>query len=70
MVEGRFKYFWGLFTNYDDKILAFLDHLPPCVDIFYGINVDKKWIFLTSYLPRLVNVVCVAFAQVFYRKVP
>ena len=26
--------------------LAFFDHLPPCVDIFYGINVDKKWAFL------------------------
>ena len=28
----------GLFTNYVDKILAFFDHLPPCVDIFYGMN--------------------------------
>ena len=33
----------GSFTNYVDKILAFFDHLPPYVDIFYGINVDKKW---------------------------
>ena len=32
----------GLFTNYIDKIFAFFDHLPPCVDIFYGMNVDKK----------------------------
>ena len=32
----------GAFTNYVDKILASFDHLPPCVDIFYGINVDKK----------------------------
>ena len=34
------------FTNYVDKILAFFDHLPPRVDIFCGINVDKKWTFL------------------------
>ena len=36
----------GSFTNHVDKILAFFDHLPPCVDIFYGINLDKKWKFL------------------------
>ena len=36
----------GSFTNYVDKILTFFDHLPPCVDIFYGIIVDKKWTFL------------------------
>ena len=37
----------GLFTNYVDKILTFFDHLllPPCVDIFYCINVDKKWTY-------------------------
>ena len=29
----------GSFTTYVDKILAFFDHLPPCVDIFYGMNV-------------------------------
>ena len=40
----------GSFTNYVDKILAFSDHLPPCVDIFYGMNVDKKWAFL-DHLP-------------------
>ena len=34
----------GLFSNYVDKI--FFDHLPPCIDIFYGMNVDKKWTFL------------------------
>ena len=33
----------GAFKNYVDKILAFFDHLLPCsVDIFYGINVEKK----------------------------
>ena len=26
------------FTNFVDKILAFLDHLLPCIDICYGIN--------------------------------
>ena len=35
----------GSFTNYVDKILAFFDHLPTSVDIFYGMNVDKKWTF-------------------------
>ena len=38
--------------------LAFLDHLPPSVYIFYGIKVYKKSIFLTTYPPPLVNVVC------------
>ena len=35
----------GSFTNYVGKILAFFDHLPPWVDIFYGMNVDKTWTF-------------------------
>ena len=51
----------GSFTNYFDKILAFFDHLHPCVDIFYGMNVKKNWTFLhhlPTYLPRLVKVVC------------
>ena len=38
--------------------LAFFDHLPPSVDIFYGMNIDKKSILLTNYPPPLVNVVC------------
>ena len=38
--------------------LAFLDHLPPSVYIFYGIKVYKKPIFWTTYPPPLVNVVC------------
>ena len=44
----------GEFTNYVDKILAFFDHLPSCVDIFYGIQVDRKWRlldYLPTYLP-------------------
>ena len=32
----------GAFFNYVDKIFAFFDHLPPYVDIFYLVNVDKK----------------------------
>ena len=48
----------GAFTNYVDKILAFFDHLHTFVDIFYGMNVDKSGHVLTTYLPRLVNVVC------------
>ena len=31
----------GLFTKYIDKILEFFEYLPPCIDIFYGMNVDK-----------------------------
>ena len=38
--------------------LAFFDHLPPSVYIFYGIKVYKKSIFLTTYPPPLVNIVC------------
>ena len=40
----------GAFTNYLDEFLAFFDHLPPCVDIFYLINIDKNKTFL-DYLP-------------------
>ena len=35
----------GPFTNWVDKFLDLFDHLPPSVDIFYLINVDKKSIF-------------------------
>ena len=28
----------------------FFHNLPPCVDIFYGMNVDKRWIFM-DHLP-------------------
>ena len=42
----------GAFTNYVDKILALFDPLPPSVDIFYLINVDKKWTF-SDHLPPL-----------------
>ena len=38
----------GLFTNYVDKFLAYFDHLPPCVDMFYLINVDKIQHFWTT----------------------
>ena len=44
----------GSFTNYVDKILAFFDHLPPCVDIFYGMNIDKNWT-LEDHLPTNVS---------------
>ena len=40
----------GSFTNYVDKFWLFLTTYPPCVNIFYGINVDKMWTFL-DYLP-------------------
>ena len=38
--------------------LSFFYHLPPSVYIFYGLKVYKKSIFLTTYPPALVNVVC------------
>ena len=44
----------GSFTNYVNKTLAFFDHLPTYVDIFYGMNVDKKW----ALLDHLPNVIC------------
>ena len=34
------------------------DRLPPSVYIFYGVKVYKKSIFLTTYPPPLLNVVC------------
>ena len=38
---------------------GFLYHLPPWVDIFYDMKVDKKWTFLDHlYIPRFVTVVC------------
>ena len=40
----------GTFTNYVYKILASFDHLPPCVYIFYGMKVYKKWTIL-DHLP-------------------
>ena len=40
------------------RFVFFFDHLPPSVYIFYGIKVYKKSIFLTTYPPPLVNVVC------------
>ena len=48
----------GAFTKYVDKILSYFDHLPPYVDIFYLIKVDKIWHFWTTYPPLLFNVVC------------
>ena len=42
-IDGRVIYTIGSFTNYADQFLAFFDHQPPFVDIFYVINVDKKW---------------------------
>ena len=47
--EKKSRYFrlklMGSFTNYVDKILVFFDYLPTCIDIYYGMNVDKKWTF-------------------------
>ena len=46
-IEGReLRGSKGWFRNYVNEVFAFLDHLLPCVDIFYSVNVDKKWTFL------------------------
>jgi hypothetical protein len=47
----RTKLQWVV-KNYVDNSLGFFNHLPPYVDIFYGINIDKKGTFL-DYLPTL-----------------
>ena len=42
-------------------IFWLFDHLPPCIDMFCLIIVDKNWTFYdfrTTYPPLLVNVVC------------
>ena len=46
-----------MFTNYVDKFLALSDHLPPSIDIFYLINVDKKSTFLDYLSTRCGHVV-------------
>ena len=43
----RFKF--DLSKMYVDKLLAFFDHLPPFVDIFYLINIDKSQHCWTTY---------------------
>ena len=52
MKNDYLQIFWckGSFTNYVDKILAFFDYLLPSDDIFYLMNVDKKWTFF-DHLP-------------------
>ena len=47
----------GPFKNYIDKILAFFDHLPPSIDIFYLMDVVKKSTILDYLPPPLVNIV-------------
>ena len=40
------------------RFWLFFDHLPPFVDIFYLMNVDKKSTFLDHLPPLLVDIVC------------
>ena len=56
--EGTSTYILGGIHKLCLQNLAFFNHLPPSVYIFYGIKVNKKSIFLTTYPPPLVNVVC------------
>ena len=46
---------WGRSQTTLTSLCLFFDPLPPYVDIFYLINVDKNW---TTYPLLLVNVVC------------
>ena len=46
----RGKSLWGRSQTTLTIFWLFFDHLPPCVDIFYGMNVDKKWTIL-DHLP-------------------
>ena len=55
----------GAFTNYVNKILPIIDHLPtPCWHLWRNSftvirkNLHTVDISRTTYLPRLVNVVC------------
>ena len=45
-------FFWFFFLGVVHTLCCkdFFDHLPLKVDIFYGMNVDKKWTFL-AHLP-------------------
>ena len=49
---------YGSFTNYVDKILAFLTTFPPALTLSMVLTLTKSGHFWTNYLPRLVNVVC------------
>ena len=57
-MKGVGKFILGGVHKLRLQDLSFFDHLPPSVYIFYGIKVYKKSIFLTTYPPPLVNVVC------------
>ena len=56
------SFFHGVFVlqvcGYSTEMpLGFQIRSPPASGIT-GLNIDKKWIFWTTYLPHLVNVVC------------
>ena len=48
----------GAVTDYVDKILAFLTTYPPALTFSMVWTLTKRGHFWTTYLPRLVNVVC------------
>ena len=54
-MKGRNTYVFGAFNNYVDQIFTFFDPLPPCVDSFYILSMDKNrhfWPFSPSSCPR------------------
>ena len=48
-VHGNSRFIEG-WTVLTETIVLGAIHLHPCVDIFYGMNFDKKWTFL-DHLP-------------------
>jgi hypothetical protein len=48
----------GPFTNYVDMILAFLTTYPPVLTFSMVATLTKIGLFWTTYLLRLVNIVC------------
>ena len=55
MIKDLIKSFGGVLNSYLDRILPFFDPLPPCVDSFYTLIVDRH--FLTPSPPHLVHVI-------------
>ena len=49
---------WGRSQTTLTSLCLFFDPLPPYVDIFYLINVDKNKTFLDYQYTPLVNVIC------------
>ena len=58
LYNNKYKLVKGSFTNYVDRILAFLTTYPPALTFSMVWMLTKSGHFKTTYLPHLVNVVC------------